>query len=109
MDVLRIDRSGTRGYDPGTETFVYVIQEFKDDFLDYVKYQDLDPEMDQFSELWEETTSDDQMSEPSQANTNAELYVPLPGTLEPQALNDSEGPEDRTACTTTSHAKFTTT
>ena len=42
-NLLQIDRSAAMGYDLGAEITVYVVQEFGDDFLDYVVDQDLDP------------------------------------------------------------------
>ena len=35
-NLLQIDRSAAMGYDLGAEITVYVVQEFGDDFLDYV-------------------------------------------------------------------------
>ena len=109
-NLLNIDRSASQGYDLGKETKVYVIQEFVDDFLDYVKDQDLEPievtmdkhvkkrlgdsltsltgSLDQYFDLWEEAASSGETLHESP--TPVSLDCELPGTpdeLPPEVLS----------------------
>ena len=118
-NLLHIDRSTSQGYDLGNVTKVYVTQEFTDEFLDYVRDQDLEPievtmdkhvkkrlgdsltglagSLDQYFDLWGEAASGDES--PRESPATASLDCGLPGTpdeLPPEMLSPRQPVQETT-------------